>query len=101
MMVMSATVPPTSLNTVCAKMMAFSVNRQALAAMNTLAGNTSVNSFRLYLGYNTSGAISTAFVVGVTSAGKDMTTPTYTVPTTGVGPCPDVCDATSPYYHPN
>lgn len=87
----------TTTTTPCPALKAFMVNRQVLSAMNSLATNPLATSFRVYVAYSGTTVTSTV-VIGVNSSGRDIPSPTYTVSSTGVGPCPDVCDTGSPLY---
>ena len=76
----------------------FNLNRDVLRALNLIAANPDIKSFRVYMGIF-GDPVDVGIVVGVNSAGGDDTTNIYT--TQGaVGPCPDVCDDESPITKP-
>jgi len=75
----------------------FSLTREHLAALNNLANeNPNLSSFRIYMGYDNNTTSSIGIVLGVNSAGVDVTTSIYRAVAGSSGPCPPVCDATSP-----
>lgn len=78
-------------------MKGINIDKEALEAMNTLKGNPLVNSFRIYFGVDNGGA-KIGIIVGVNSANKDIiiTNGIYETNSLNFGPCPDLCDNTSP-----
>ncbi|MGA2822607.1 MAG: hypothetical protein ABSE72_03680 [Bacteroidales bacterium] len=78
------------------KMKGFIVDKEDLTAMNIIMGATpSAVGFRVYFGNDTSGA-PLLIICGVDANGYDMTGNVYSATTNRVGPCPPVCDLTSP-----
>jgi hypothetical protein len=79
-----------------AKFKAFTIDKTALSALNTLqTGVSTATAFRIYLAKDASGA--QYFVCcGVDVNGSDITGSIYGAKSTKVGPCPDVCDVNSP-----
>jgi hypothetical protein len=79
---------------------AYNINLEQLRAMNMIAMNDStVAGFRIYPGVF-GDPTDVTVVVGVTGSGTDNTTTIYTTSATGTGPCPTVCDGTSPITNP-
>jgi hypothetical protein len=74
----------------------FALTKEELTALNSLlTENSSLVGFRIYMGKSVT--LSTVgIVVGVNSAGKDVTTSIYQSPAVGSGPCPTICDSSSP-----
>ena len=74
----------------------FRVSVKQLNAMNLLYNSdTSLVGFRIYMGiYGDPEDVSE--IVGVASDGSDDTTTIYTAPKDNSGPCPPVCDESSP-----
>ena len=73
----------------------FALNKEELTALNNLlAENSDLAGFRIYMGKDvTSTAV--GIVVGINSAGKDVTTSIYQSAALGTGPCPTICDVNS------
>ena len=75
---------------------------QQLNAMNTLAGkNPNLSGFRLYFGREKTG-VQVGLVVGVDSHNVDLITNSiYKTDSPKTGPCPPVCDVSSPITKSN
>ena len=75
---------------------AFTLNKDELSALNKLAGeNPSLTGFRIYMGTdNTAGRV--GIVVGVNSTGADVINSIYSSDAGASGPCPPICDSSSP-----
>jgi hypothetical protein len=72
----------------------FSLTKEHLAALNYLSSeNSALAGFRIYMGNDNTGNV--GIVVGLNSAGSDVTTSIYRVAAGSSGPCPTVCDASS------
>jgi hypothetical protein len=73
----------------------FSITKEHLEALNNLSNeNSALTGFRIYMGNDNNGNV--GIVVGVNSAGSDVTTSIYRVAAGSSGPCPTICDASSP-----
>jgi hypothetical protein len=73
----------------------FSITKEHLTALNNLSNeNPGLSSFRIYMGNDAGGNV--GIVVGVSSAGTDVTTSIYRAAAASSGPCPTICDASSP-----
>ena len=75
----------------------FFLDTQEFDAMNLLAkGGTVLSGFRIYLGKDANGT-GVGIVVGVDSKGLDaISNGIYRTDSPKAGPCPIICDATSP-----
>lgn len=75
----------------------FAMNRAQLEAVNAIAAqNSALTGFRFYLGKNKAGK-ALILVVGVDNTGKDaVRNSIFATDTQVAGPCPTVCDVTSP-----
>lgn len=75
----------------------FALNKSQLEAINTIsAQNPDLTGFRLYLAKNKA-AKQFILVVGVDNTGKDaVKNSIFATETQVAGPCPTVCDVTSP-----
>jgi hypothetical protein len=72
------------------------LDKNELAAMNQLAGdNQNLAGFRIYFGKETSGP-QVGIVVGVDDHYADVTATILKTDSPKAGPCPTVCDNTSP-----
>lgn len=71
------------------------IDKAQLDAMNALVSrDASINTFRIYMGKDSTSSM--ALVVGVDVNGRDMTGTIYQSTLDRMGPCPVVCDANSP-----
>jgi len=72
----------------------FSISKEQLSAINYLSNeNPSLSAFRVYMGFDeTIGNV--GIVVGVNSAGQDVTNSIYKAPG-GAALCPTICDVAS------
>ena len=75
----------------------FFLDMQQLDAMNRLSReNTTLTGFRIYLGKDANNVV-VGIVVGVNNRGSDAVSNTiYKTESSRSGPCPPVCDITSP-----
>jgi hypothetical protein len=74
----------------------FTVDLAELTIMNSiLAADPSAEGFRFYFGTDASGT-RLLITCGVDANGSDMTGTIFTAPPHNGGPCPPVCDLTSP-----
>ena len=79
------------------KVKGFTVDKLQLEAMNNLnANNSNLVGFRLYMGKNENNE-NVGIVVGVTARFSDATTGRiYKTESLNIGPCPTLCDVSSP-----
>ena len=76
-------------------MKGFNVALEELTVMNSiLAADPTVAGFRCYFGTNAGASI--MIICGVDAHGSDMTGNIYSSTATNIGPCPPICDLTSP-----
>ena len=78
------------------KMNGFTVDKAELTVMNTILGATpSVAGYRFYFGTDATGT-GLLIICGIDANGADLTGNIYSATKNHVGPCPPICDVTSP-----
>ena len=83
-------------DTLNARLKGFMIDNSQFLVMKQLAeNNSSLYGFRMYMGIDDANS-KVCLLVGVDAEGKDITSAIYSVLTERMGPCPNICDDTSP-----